>query len=86
MAFEANANSNNKPKWFKYANPANWFKGIWHFIIDSKNEIKRITWPDKSKINRSTSVVISTVLVITLFIWLLDSIFGKGLEYFFKLI
>lgn len=86
MAFEANANSENKSKWARYANPVNWFKGIWKYIVESKNEVKRITWPERSKIFRSTGIVITTVLIITLFIWLMDSVFRMGLDYFFKLI
>lgn len=86
MAFEANANSENKPKWLKYVNPVNWFKGIWRFIVESKNEMKRITWPTRSRINKSTGVVLTSVLVITLFIWLVDSVFSLGLGYFLKVI
>ena len=86
MALQANANSENRSKWARYANPANWFKGIWGFIIDSKNEMKRITWPEKSKVYRSTGVVITSVILITLFIWLVDSLFNMGLGYFLQLV
>lgn len=86
MAFEANANSGNKSKWARALNPVNWFKGIWSFIVESKNEVKRITWPDKSKIFRSTGVVITTIVVLAITMWLLDSIFGLGLNYFFTVI
>lgn len=86
MAFQANANSENRSKWARYANPVNWFKRIWNFIVESKNEMKRITWPDKTKVYRSTGVVISSVILITLFIWLTDSLFNKGLSYFLQLV
>lgn len=86
MAFEAKANSGSKSRWLRYINPANWFKGIWNFIVESKNELKRITWPEKSRVFRSTGVVISTILVLTLFIWLCDSVFGFGLNNFLSAI
>lgn len=86
MAFHANVNSESSSKWARYANPVNWFKKVWTFIIESKNEMKRITWPQKSKIYRSTGVVISSVLLITLFVWLVDSIFNQGLSYFLKIV
>lgn len=86
MAFEAKANSENKSSWVKYVNPVNWFKKIWHFIVESKNEVKRITWPERSKIYRSAGVVITSIIVLALFVWLIDSLFNLGLGYFFKVI
>ncbi|HBM75786.1 MAG TPA: preprotein translocase subunit SecE [Clostridiaceae bacterium] len=86
MALQANANSGNSSKWARYANPVNWFKKIWGFIIDSKNEMKKITWPEKSKVYRSTGVVIASVVLIALFIWFVDSLFNRGLGYFLQLV
>lgn len=93
MAFEAKANSESKPRWVKYVNPANWVKGIvrffinsGHFIKDSYRELKRITWPDRKKIMRSTVVVIVSVVFITGFIWLADSVFNQALGGFLKLL
>lgn len=86
MAFQANANSEGKSKWARYANPVNWFKKIWKFIVESKNEMKKMTWPEKSKIYRSTGIVLSSVIVITLFIWMVDSLFNQGLIYFLKIV
>jgi preprotein translocase subunit SecE len=86
MAFQANANSESKSKWARYANPVNWFKGIWKFLVECRNELRRITWPDRSKVFRSTGVVISSVVAITLFVWLVDSLFGQGLNYFLSVL
>lgn len=86
MGLEAKANSQNLPKGMRRINPINWFKGIINFIKESKGEFKRITWPEKSKITRSTTVVLSTVILITLVIWFMDSVFNQGLSYFIKLI
>lgn len=93
MAFEAKANSGNKPRWVKYVNPANWVKGIvrffinsGHFIRDSYKEVKRITWPSRDKIVRSTVVVIVSIVFITGFIWLVDSGYNLALGGFLKLL
>lgn len=80
MAFEANANSENK------SNSGNWFKGIFRFIVESKNELKRITWPTKQKIIKTTTVVLSAVLLLTAFVWLVDSVFNQGLHYFLNVL
>lgn len=93
MAFEAKANSNNTPRWARYINPVNWVKGIiWffvrcaRFIRDSFKEAKRITWPSRDKVTRSTLVVIVSVVAITVLIWAVDSIFSKALDSFLKLL
>jgi preprotein translocase subunit SecE len=93
VAFEAKANSGNKPRWVRYVNPANWVKGIvrffinsGHFIRDSYREAKRITWPAREKVIKSTVVVIVSVVFITGFIWLADSGFRLALEGFLKLL
>lgn len=93
MAFEAKTDSGNKPGWVKYVNPVFYGKGIGRFFVkcgrfikESSREFKRVTWPDKEKVLKSTTVVLSTVALITLFIWLVDSVFNQGLNYFFKLI
>lgn len=93
MAFEAKANSMNKSKWTKYVNPVNWAKGFAKFFVncgvfikESFGEMKRITWPSKKRIIKSTSVVFSAVTIITLFIWVVDSVFNLGLNYFLKLV
>ena len=93
MAFEAKANSGNKPGWVKYVNPVFYGKGIGKFFIrrgkfikESGREFKKVTWPDKERVLKATGVVLSSVALITLFIWLVDSGFNQGLNLFFKLI
>lgn len=93
MAFEAKASSGSKPKWVKYVNPVNWIKGIVKFFIkcgryinDSFREMKRITWPDKTKIIRSTVIVVVSVVIITGFTWAVDSIFNMALGGFLKIL
>ncbi|HBM79912.1 MAG: preprotein translocase subunit SecE [Clostridiales bacterium] len=85
MAFEAN-NTRSGEKQHRKAAPVRWLKSIWNFIVDSKNEMKRITWPEKKDVYKSTEVVISTVIILTLFVLLLDSIFGRSLNYFINAI
>lgn len=86
MALEAKVNSQNTPKGMRHINPVNWFKSIVDFIKDSKNEFKKITWPEKSKIIKSTSVVLTSVIILTGLIWFIDSVFNQGLSYFLKIV
>ncbi|KPU42647.1 protein translocase subunit SecE [Oxobacter pfennigii] len=81
MALEAKAKSEKLPKGM-----SDMFKGVFDFVVDSKNEFKRITWPDKDKVIRSTSVVLTAIVLLTCFVWLLDSVFNLALSNFLKLL
>ena len=83
MALEAKANSQNTPKGMRHINPV---KSIVGFIKDSKNEFKRITWPERSRIIKTTTVVLSVILILTAFTWIIDSLFNLGLSSFIKFI
>jgi len=86
MALEAKSYSQNIPKGMRHINPVNWFKGVINFIKDSKSELKRITWPDRPKAIRTTTVVLVTIIFFTLVIWLMDSIFNLGLSAFIRML
>ena len=86
MALQAKANSENIPKGMRRINLVNWFKGVFNFIKESKNELKRITWPAKNKIIRSTSVVLTAIILLTVTVWLIDSVFNQALSGFLRLL
>lgn len=54
-----------------------YFKGI-------KSEFKKITWPSFKQIVNNTSTVIISVVLVGLFIFVLDTIFGAILNLFIK--
>lgn len=54
-----------------------YFKGI-------KSEFKKITWPSFKQIVNNTSTVIISVIVVGLFIFVLDTVFGAILNLFIK--
>ena len=54
-----------------------YFKGI-------KSEFKKITWPSFKQIVNNTSTVIISVILVGLFIFVLDTIFGAILNLFIK--
>lgn len=56
---------------------AKYFRGI-------KSEFKKITWPSFKQIVNNTSTVIISVIVVGLFIFLLDTVFGAILNLFIK--
>ncbi len=51
------------------------FKRIGKFLHDVRGELKKVNWPTKREFSVFTGIVLSTVLVIGIFFWVLDSIF-----------
>ncbi len=56
---------------------AKYFKGI-------KSEFKKITWPSFKQIVNNTTTVIISVIIVGLFIFVLDTIFGAIPNLFIK--
>jgi preprotein translocase subunit SecE len=48
-------------------------KQILQFIHESKEEFKKVTWPDKDEVANFTIVVIITIVFMSLFLWAVDS-------------
>ena len=51
------------------------FKKIGKFLGEVRIELKKVNWPTKKEFGKFTAIVVSTVLVIGLFFWILDSFF-----------
>jgi len=56
------------------------FAGIAKRFRDIKSEMKKIVWPTKSQIVNNTIVVIIVSLIAAVFIWGLDTVFGRVLK------
>ncbi|QCX33821.1 preprotein translocase subunit SecE [Caloramator sp. E03] len=50
------------------------------FYRDVKAEFKKITWPTKDEVKKTTEVVFVTLAIFILIIWLYDSVFGLALK------
>jgi preprotein translocase subunit SecE len=51
------------------------FKRIGKFLHEVRGELKKVNWPSKREFTVFTGIVLSTVLVIGVFFWLLDTTF-----------
>ncbi len=49
------------------------FQKIAVFIREARDELKKVTWPDRDEVTSFTMVVIISVIVISLFLWLIDT-------------
>ena len=50
-----------------------WFREL-------KSECRKIVWPTRSQTVNNTLVVLACVVVIGVFIWILDLVFGFGVQ------
>ncbi|HPS57164.1 MAG TPA: preprotein translocase subunit SecE [Spirochaetota bacterium] len=48
-------------------------KQLIQFFKDSRDELKKVTWPDRDEVTSFTVVVIVAVCVISVFLWLVDT-------------
>lgn len=53
------------------------------FLIESKQEFKRVNWPTWAETRRLTYIVIGLSIAVALFLGLLDFVFGYLLKVFF---
>ncbi|MBN1531405.1 MAG: preprotein translocase subunit SecE [Spirochaetes bacterium] len=43
------------------------------FFRESKEELRKVTWPDRDEVTNFTLVVLVAVLIMSLFLWLVDA-------------
>ena len=56
---------NNKPSFMSKLK--NFFKSL-------RTELKKVIWPDKDTVKKTTAVVIVIVILVTILVWIIDSI------------
>ena len=64
--------SDKKDKKPSKFSPKNIGKGIKRFFKDLKGETKKIVWPGRQMVIKSTGIVLAAILVIGAGIWLID--------------
>ena len=62
----------------------NIFNKINNFVKEAIAELKKVIWPSKKDLKNSTIVVISTIIIASIFIGLVDIFFTKVLTLFMK--
>jgi preprotein translocase subunit SecE len=55
-------------------------RAIITYVRESKEELKKVTWPSREEVTSFTIVVVVTLLIISFFLWFVDS----GLMYFIQ--
>lgn len=55
-------------------------KAVWGFMLESKQEFKRIVWPTRDEAVRTTLLVFVMVIVVGFVLWLLDTFLFWGVQ------
>lgn len=55
-------------------------RGFWGFMLESKQEFKRIVWPTRDEAVRTTLLVFVMVIVVGFVLWLLDTFLFWGVQ------
>lgn len=48
------------------------FKSLFSFFSESWAELKKVRWPNRKELTNYTLVVVGTILVVTIYFWVLD--------------
>ncbi|MBI3316858.1 MAG: preprotein translocase subunit SecE [Candidatus Omnitrophica bacterium] len=51
--------------------------GIWNFIVETKQELNKVTWPSRSELLQATGVVIVTTFIMAFFIGAVDFVLSN---------
>lgn len=53
---------------------------LWGFLQESRNEVRRMVWPNRSETVQTTLVVFGVVILVGIFLWLVDMFLGWGIR------
>ena len=62
-----------------------WYEQIRNFLKDVKVEMKKVTWPSRDELVTYTVVVIVVVFILSVYIGVVDKVFGSFLELFLRI-
>jgi len=63
--------------------PKQWVASTREFFSDTSAEMKKVTWPARTEVMGTTTVVIVSTIVFALFLWGCDVVFYKAINYLF---
>jgi preprotein translocase subunit SecE len=53
---------------------------VWNFVLESKQEVRKIVWPTREETMRTTLLVFAMVFIVGLILWLLDMFLFWGVR------
>ena len=53
---------------------------VWNFVLESKQEVRKVVWPTREETMRTTLLVFAMVFIVGLILWLLDMFLFWGVR------
>ena len=53
---------------------------VWSFVLESKQEVRKVVWPTRDETVRTTLLVFAMVFIVGLILWLLDMFLFWGVR------
>jgi preprotein translocase subunit SecE len=54
---------------------------VWGFVLESKQEVRKVVWPTRDETFRTTLLVFAMVLIVGFVLWLLDMFLFWGVRF-----
>jgi preprotein translocase subunit SecE len=61
-----------------------WIGQVREFVKEVRVEATRVSWPTRSELRDSTVVVIATCMLVTVFVWVVDTVLRLGIGLLFR--
>ena len=58
--------------------------GLFSYIKETRQELKRVSWPTKKELLKNTGVVLTVVTLATILVWVLDTVLQGALGLILK--
>jgi preprotein translocase subunit SecE len=55
-------------------------RSVWSFVLESKQEVRKVVWPTREETVRTTLLVFAMVFIVGLILWLLDMFLFWGVR------
>jgi preprotein translocase subunit SecE len=55
-------------------------RNVWAFVLESKQEVRKVVWPTREETMRTTLLVFAMVFIVGLILWLLDMFLFWGVR------
>lgn len=55
-------------------------RNVWAFVLESKQEVRKVVWPTRDETVRTTLLVFAMVFVVGIILWLLDMFLFWGVR------
>jgi preprotein translocase subunit SecE len=61
-----------------------WFDNSRSFLVEVRNEMRRVTWPSRTEVYATTFVVILTAAFFGIYLWGLDLAINTGVNWLYR--